>query len=290
VEDLRRLRYFVTLVRHRHFGAAAAELHITQPALSQQIKKLERELAAPLVDRASQGFALTAAGEYLAHEAPGLLRAVDETADAVRAHTAGKRGEIRIAYTRSGSDSGIAERVRHFRNDHPNVRITTITGWTSWNLELLRAGEIDIGFVRGELTAPDLGLIRCGDVEIGVVVPSGHPLACKSEVTREEIIDEPIVFWPRDIAPELYDGTIRPIWTDSAPRIVSEEPEAEQVVQQVANGVGISVLERARATRIAPEGVVVIPLVDPPRIAISLAWRRDDPSPAVRELIRWWST
>jgi DNA-binding transcriptional LysR family regulator len=290
VEDLRRLRYFVTLVRHRHFGAAAAELHITQPALSQQIKKLERELAAPLIDRGSQGFTLTAAGEYLAREAPGLLRAMDEAADAVRDHTTGTRGEIRIAYTRSGSDSGIAARVRRFREDHPNVRVTTITGWTSWNLELLRAGEIDIGFVRGDLNAPDLGLIYCGCVEIGVVVPSNHPLASRTEVHKWEIVDEPIVFWPREIAPELYDGTVRPIWTDSAPRIVTEEPEADQIVEQVANGVGISVLERDRAARLAPDGVVVLPLVDPPRIAISLAWRRDDPSPAVRELVRWWST
>jgi DNA-binding transcriptional LysR family regulator len=289
VEDLRRLRYFVTLVRHRHFGAAAAELHITQPALSQQIKKLERELAAPLIDRASQGFALTAAGEYLSREAPGLLRAMDEAADAVRDHTAGKRGEVRIAYTRSGSDSGIAARVRRFREDHPNVRVTTITGWTSWNLELLRAGEIDIGFVRGDVTAPDLGLIYCGAVEIGVVMPSSHPLARKSEVRKDEILDEPIVFWHREIAPELYDETIRPIWTDGAPRIVDEEPDMEQIVQQIANGVGISVLERASAARISPEGVVVLPLVDPPRLAISLAWRRDDPSPSVRELIRWWA-
>lgn len=289
MEDLRRLRYFVTLVRHRHFGAAAAELHITQPALSQQIKKLERELAAPLIDRASQGFALTAAGEYLAREAPGLLRAMDEAAGAVRDHTAGTRGEIRLAYVRSGSDSGIATRVRRFRDDHPNVRVTTITGWTTWNLELLRAGEIDIGFVRGDLTVPDLGLVYCGDVEVGVVLPSSHPLARKSQINKEEILDEPIVLWPREIAPELYDDVIGSIWTDGAPRIVSVETDAEQVLEQVANGVGISVLDRARATRIAPEGAVVLPFSDPPRLPISLAWRRDNPSPAVRELIRWWS-
>lgn len=290
MEDLRRLRYFVTLVRHRHFGAAAAELHITQPALSQQIKKLERELAAPLVDRASQGFTLTAAGEYLAREAPGLLRAMDEAAAAVRDHNTGSRGEIRIAYERSGSDSGIAARVRRFREDHPNVRVTTITGWTSWNRELLRAGEVDVGFVRGRMTAPDLGLIHCADLEQGVLVPCGHPLAHKSHVTREEIRDEPIVFWAREVGPEHYDELIGSIWTDGVPRIVAEESAGDEIVEQVTNGVGISVFDRARAARIAPEGVVVLPFVDPPRIAISLAWRRDDPAPAVRELIRWWST
>jgi DNA-binding transcriptional LysR family regulator len=214
---------------------------------------------------------------------------MDDAAAAVRDHTAGTRGEIRIAYSRSGSDSGIAARVRRFREDHPNVRVTTITGWTAWNLELLRAGEIDIGFVRGDLTAPDLGLIYCGGVEIGVAVPSNHPLARKSEVTREEIRNEPIVLWPREVAPELYDATIRPIWNDGAPRIVAVEPDMEQIVQQIADGVGISVLERARATRISPEDVVVLPLVDPPRLPISLAWCRDNSSPAVQELIRWWS-
>lgn len=288
MEDLRRLRYFVTLVRHRHFGAAAAELHITQPALSQQIKKLERELAAPLVDRATQGFTLTAAGDYLAREAPGLLRAMDEAAAAVRDHTAGTRGEIRIAYTRSGSDAGIAQRIRRFREDRPHVRVTSITGWTSWNLELLRAGEVDVGFVRGRLAVPDLGLVQCGTEETAVVVPSDHPLAHKSELTTDEILNEPIVFWPRAAGPEYYDEVIGAIWTNGRPRIVAEETDAEQVIEQVAHGVGISVLDRARATRIAPKGAVVIPLVDPPQVPISLAWRRDDSSPAVRELIRWW--
>jgi DNA-binding transcriptional LysR family regulator len=288
VEDLRRLRYFVALVHHRHFGAAAAELHITQPALSQQIKKLERELAALLIDRTGQGFALTAAGEYLAGEAPGLLRAMEEAAEAVRGHTAGTHGEIRIAYTRSGSDSGIVQRIRRFREDRPHIRVTSITGWTSWNLELLRAGEVNIGFMRGNVAAPDLGLIGCGEVEHAVVVPCGHPLAHKSHVTKEEILDEAIVFWPRSAGAEAYDQLISSIWTDGMPRIVAEETDAEQVLQQVANGVGISVLERARAARIAPEGVVVVPLVDPPRVVINLVWRRDDSSPAVRELIRWW--
>jgi DNA-binding transcriptional LysR family regulator len=289
VEDLRRLRYFVTLVRHRHFGAAAAELHITQPALSQQIKKLERELAAPLVDRASQGFALTAAGEYLAREAPGLLRAMDEAAAAVRDHTAGTRGEIRFAYERSGSDSGVAARIRQFREAHPQVRVTAITGWTSWNRELLRSGDVDVGFVRGRIVDPDLGLIHCADLEQGVLVSRGHPLARKSHVTKEEIRDEPVVFWAREVGPEHYDELMGSIWTDGVPRIVAEEAAGDEIVEQVTNGVGISVLDRARAARIAPEGAVVVPFADPPFIAISLAWRRDAVSPAVRELIRWWS-
>lgn len=290
MEDLRRLRYFLTLVRHRHFGAAAAELHITQPALSQQIKKLERELAVPLVDRASKGFALTAAGEYMAREAPSLLRAMDDAAAAAREHTVGTRGEIRIAYTKSGSDTSVAARVRRFQEERPNISIKTITGWSAWNLELLRADEIDIGFLRGRLTAPDLGIIHCGDVELGVVVPRGHPLTHKSQVTKEDILDEPIVYLPRANGPEAYDSVIGSIWTDRAPRIVSYESDADHVVEQVANGVGLSILDRARATCIVPEGAVVLPFVDPPRLPLNLVWRRDDPSPAVRELIRWWQS
>jgi DNA-binding transcriptional LysR family regulator len=278
----------MTLVRHRHFGAAAAELHITQPALSQQIKKLERELSASLIDRAGHGFALTAAGEYLAQEAPGLLRAMDEAANAVRDHTTGTRGEIRLAYTRTGTDSGIIARVRRFREDHPNVRVTAITGWTRWNLELLRIGEIDIGFVRGRMTASDLGLIHCADVEQGVIVPRNHPLTRKPYVTREDLRDEPVVFWSREDGPEHYDDVIGSIWTDSPPRIVAENTAGDELLEQVANGVGISVLDRARGSRIAPVGAVVLPLADPPRVAISLAWRRDCPSPAVRQLISWW--
>jgi DNA-binding transcriptional LysR family regulator len=88
----------------------------------------------------------------------------------------------------------------------------------------------------------------------------------------------------------MYDEVLSEIWTDRAPQIISEESDADQMLQQVANGVGISVFDRRRASRIAPEGTVVLPLVDPPKVAISLAWRRDAPSPAVRELIRWWQS
>ncbi|BDD84513.1 LysR family transcriptional regulator [Tsukamurella pulmonis] len=288
MDDLRRLRYYVALVRHGHFGNAAAELHITQPALSQQIKKLERDLGVELVDRHARGFVLTAAGEHLARNVAELLRAADDLAEAVRDHAAGTRGEVRIAYTRSGADAGIAKRIRHFRLDHPHVRITSITGWTAWNLDMLRAEEIDLAFARGDLHDPGLEFLRCGAEELAAVVPADHSLAAEPRVTAEQIRGEPLVFWTRETGPEYYDEVIEAVFGGAVPRIVAEEPDAEQVLDQVAHGVGVSVLDRRRSTRIRPPGAVVIPLVDAPSVAISLAWRRGDESPAVRELVAWW--
>ncbi|MDF0529365.1 LysR family transcriptional regulator [Tsukamurella sp. 8F] len=290
MDDLRRVRYFETLVQHRHFGAAAAALHITQPALSQQIKKLERELGAPLIDRDRPGFALTMAGEHLANHAPDLLRVADQLAEAVRDHATGTRGEIRIALTRSGADAGIAPRIRRFREEHPRVRITSITGWTAWNLEMLRAGEVDVAFVRGTISASDIDVIPCGTEEVAAILPLGHRLAARATVAAADLQHEPVVFWPRTTGPDYYDEVIGAIWPDAPPNIVAEEADAEQVLEQVARGVGISALDRTRSTRIAPAGVVVVPLTSPPSVAIGLASRREESAPAVVELLGWWTT
>ncbi|MET9325263.1 LysR family transcriptional regulator [Tsukamurella sp. NPDC003166] len=288
MDDLRRLRNFVVLVRRGHFGEAAADLHITQPALSQQVKKLERDLGVELVLRGGRGFALTAAGEYLARSAPDLLRVADELVVQVRDHAAGTRGEVRIAYTRSGADAGIAGRLRRFRDAHPEVRISSITGWTAWNLEMLRTGEVDLAFVRGRIDDPELEFLPCGAEELAVVVRDDHPLAIGATVTPERIRYEPVVFWTRASGPEYYDEVVRAAWPNGDVRIVAEEADAEQVLEQVAAGAGISVLDRRRSERIKPSGVVVVPLAGAPTVAISLAVRRGDESPAVRRLIAWW--
>ncbi len=278
----------MVLARRGHFGEAAADLHITQPALSQQIKKLERDVGVELVHRGGRGFALTAAGEYLARSAPDLLRAADELVVQVRDRAAGTRGEVRIAYTRSGADAGIAGCLRRFREAHPEVRVSSITGWTAWNLEMLRNDEVDLAFVRGRIVDPDLELLLCGAEELALIVRRDHPLATEAAVARERIRGEPVVFWNRSSGPEYYDEVVSAVWPDGDARIVAVEADAEQVLAEVAAGIGVSVLDRRRSERIKPSGVVVVPLEGAPSVSISLAIRRDNESPVVRGLVAWW--
>ncbi|MFD7335563.1 LysR family transcriptional regulator [Streptomyces violascens] len=147
--EIRRLRYFVVLARQLHFGRAAAEIGIAQPGLSQQIKVLEKELRAELFIRGRGEVRLTAAGEQLAREAPKLLDECEALARSVRSAARGSAGVLRIAYTRSGADLRLGELVRSFRTRYPRYQIEALTGWTSWNLELLQDRTVDAAFIRG---------------------------------------------------------------------------------------------------------------------------------------------
>src|SRR5437899_499186 len=104
----------MAVAQHRHFGRAADALHITQPALSQQIKVLERELGVELFAREGRAIALTPAGRALQDGAEELLADADGLERTIRGYASGAVGELRIAFTRSGSDSDILRRIRAF--------------------------------------------------------------------------------------------------------------------------------------------------------------------------------
>ncbi|MFF3226616.1 LysR family transcriptional regulator [Nocardia suismassiliense] len=289
MDDLRRVRYFLAVAEHRHFGRAAESLHITQPALSQQVKALEKELGVELLARTGRGFVMTAAGLALQAGAQQLLATAAELERTVRARASGTAGELKIAFTRSGSDSDISQRIRDFRKEFPDITVSTITGWTSWNLDLLESGEVDVAFVRGNITHPRVQTHLIGLQEAAVVVSKGHPLAEKSTLEIADIVDEPIVLWSRHTGPDFYDELVTHIWGDGAPNLVAEESDAEQVLDLVSTGTGISVLDRKRATRIAHENIVVIPFgANPPQIAIRIAWMRGSDAPALAHFLDWW--
>ncbi|MFG1797689.1 LysR family transcriptional regulator [Nocardia sp. NPDC049149] len=289
MDDLRRVRYFLAVAEHRHFGRAAESLHITQPALSQQVKALEKELGVDLLTRSGRAFVLTPAGLALQAGAQQLLTAAADLERSVRARASGTAGELKVAFTRSGSDSDISQRIRDFRKEFPDITVSTITGWTAWNLDLLESGEIDVAFVRGNIAHPRVETHLIGLQEAAVVVSKEHPLAVRDTVAIEDIVDEPIVLWSRQTGPDFYDELVGHIWGDGAPNLVGEESDAEQVLDVVSGGTGISVLDRKRATRIAHENIVVIPFgTDPPRIAISIAWMRESDAPALAHFLEWW--
>jgi DNA-binding transcriptional LysR family regulator len=286
--ELRRLRYFTVLARHLHFGRAAEELGIAQPGLSQQIKILERELGTSLLNRDRRGVTLTPAGTVLATEAIALLNQSEVLQRRVQSATQGMSGLLRVAYTRSGMDVQIGDLVRGFRDAYPNIEIEAHTGWTSWNIGLLQKRELDVIFVRGPVEESGLSLLGIAEEELVVALPEGHQLAACQEVAREAIRDEPTVLWPRHLGPAFYDRMLEQIWPDNGPKVVAQEPEAEQILAVVAGGIGLSVLDRRRSQKLCPPGVALRPFAGtPPTIAVSVAWHTRDRSATVRQFVGW---
>lgn len=189
--DLRLVRYFIAVAGHRHFGRAAAELRIAQPALSRQIRRLEAQLGARLLDRGRQGTRLTEAGEVFLPRARALLRSAAQAAAATRA--AARPTRITIGYT---AGLIITPAVRDLRGRHPEAQVQSLH--LEWNepREALLDHRVDAAVTRLPLHTGGLHVAVLYDEHRMLLVPVGHRLAGKESVTLDDIADEPVPRFP----------------------------------------------------------------------------------------------
>jgi len=284
--DLRRLRYFLVLAEELNFTRAAHRLHIAQPALSQQIRALEREIGAQLLERGSRGCRLTVVGEVVAHEAGGLLAHAAAAQERISAAVGGRQGQLRLALTRSARGGPVDALLAAFRTLHPDVELVVRTGWTAHNITELLAGRLDAAFVRPPLDGEGLECRHIAREELLVAVPAEHPLAGARRVTRGRIAAEPVILWPRENAPGMHDLISRQLWPDGGPRIVREEPDDEQLLLSVASGLGIAPVPEGRARALRIPGVRLKRVTAPvPTVDLALAHRPGAATPALRGLL-----
>lgn len=256
--DVRRLRYFSVLAKELHFHRAAELLHIAQPGLSKQIQVLESEIGARLFDRSPHGVTLTPAGRLLLEEGTPLLGQLERIADRVRSTAAESPPTLRIVHTRSVTGGVPDEAVARYRELHPHVEVLLDCAWTTRNLAMLRSGEVDLAFIRLPLNHTNgLEVLPMGETELVAVLPKGHPLAKRRALDPSDLHDLPLVSWPRAQAPEYFDALQALLWGGQSPRPVRWEPDPEHVLEAVAAGSGVCVLDRHRALKLGPRGVVV---------------------------------
>ena len=285
--DLRHLRHFVAVARRLHFGRAADELRIAQPALSQSIRTLEDELGVRLLDRTNRRVALSQAGEVLLADAEAILADVGRALERVRAVGLGRAGRLRIAFTRSASE-GIANRiVDAFRAACPEVDVRTDTLYTARNVEALREGRVDAAFVRPPLGDDDgLATLALAAEPFVVVLPATHPLARRRRLRRADLLDAPLVTGARERGPGFFATMFASIWGDAEPRVVRIEADEEHMVRAVSLGVGVTVMTESRARALRRAGLAVRRFESPEPVSpLALAWRTDDASPALARLL-----
>ncbi|MFD2767936.1 LysR family transcriptional regulator [Micromonospora eburnea] len=285
--DLRRLRYFAVLAEELHFTRAAARLRVAQPALSQQIRALERQLNVPLVHRTSRGCTLTEVGARVAEEATRLLAEVDAGAVRIRDLVRGRGGRLRLAYTRSARGGRVDALVARFRAAHPDVEVVPETAWTAPNVAGLLAGRLDAAFVRPPVDEPALACRTVDTEELLLALPAGHPLAAgRRRISRAEVVDLPAVMWPRENGPGMFDRTIAQVWPHGGFRLVRQEPDDEQLLRAVAQGDVVAAVPAGRARALRLRGVRLRRFTAPvPTVDVALAWPRDSTNPALRRLL-----
>ncbi|GIE89020.1 LysR family transcriptional regulator [Actinoplanes regularis] len=284
--DLRRLHYFVVLAEEESFTKAADRLHITQPALSQQLRVLERELGARLIERGPGRCTLTAVGTVAVAEARELLAQADSAQARIDAAVREQSGRLRLAYTRSARGGMVDAIVSRFREQNPRVELISETAWTAPNVEGLLSGRFDVAFVRPPLYEDRLCCRTIGSEELLLAVPSGHRLARRGRITREEVVDEPAVMWPRENGPGMFDRTVGQVWPNDGFNLVRHEPDDEQLLRAVAEGSVVAAVPAGRARALRLPGVRLRRFTAPvPTVDIGLAYHPRRVSPATQRLI-----
>lgn len=278
----------MAVARELHFARAAARLGVTQPALSQQVKALERELGVALLERSRRSVTLTPAGRTLLVEATDLLVRADRAIALTRATGEGRRGRLGLSYTRSSPSGFAVELVDAFRHRCPDVEVELHTGFTTSNIEQLLDGSVDIAFVRPPIE-PDVGLdwMVVAEEELVVALPRGHALCRRSRIKAEWLREQAIVSWPRASAPGMYDRIQAQVWSGEAPRnVVAEEPDQEQMLRAVALGAGLAIITGSQARTLRMPGTAVRRFADPvPTVPLAIAWRRTNAEPVVKRFL-----
>ncbi|QOR70586.1 LysR family transcriptional regulator [Ruania alkalisoli] len=266
--ETRRLEYFVVLARERSFRRAAEVLFISQPALSQQIRRLEQDVGTVLIDRSMHPIEVTPAGERLLVRSRRVLEELSEIEGVAEQARSGHVGQVKVGIAPSLMFSAVPDVVGKFRSAHPNVDVTLHREITPAILDQVAEQRLDVGVTFSQFSPHTLRWTKLYDDRFVVVVAERHRLAQLPALRMSDLREETFLMLVRRSAPDLHDATI------AACAAVGFTPHAQDAGFQVEGagyvdqiglvgaGYGVAVIPAAVATLTIP-GVVYRPLVEP---------------------------
>ncbi|GAA2706778.1 LysR substrate-binding domain-containing protein [Actinoplanes palleronii] len=284
--ELRHLRSFAALASERHFGRAAERLHIAQPALSQQIKQLERELGVELVTRTTRRVELTEAGHRFADHARTVLGSVDRAASEMALVAAGQAGRVSAGFIGTATYDLLPQATRSVRHQLPDIRLELHGELLSpVLLEGLLTGTYDLVVLRPDgITRPEVNVRTLRSEPLVAVLPDRHPLAARPSIDLAELSAEPFVTHPSGHRSSMHDHVLTACAAAGFhPTSIMEVGETATLVVFVAAGLGVALVP-APVRSLALEGVAYVPLTTPPTIDLALMTRADETSPAVHQV------
>ena len=285
--ELRHLRYFVAVAKELSIGRAALTLNISQPPLTRQIQQLEEDLGATLFVRSVKGVELTDAGKTLYTEAKNILTLVDLASERTKRAAQGLIGRLDVGIFGSGMYDIIPRVLRKFRAAYPEVKIVLHPMTKGEQVEALRQRRIDIGFNRLVPRYPDIAARVVMWERLFVVVPEGHALAERSEISIAELADQPFVLFPKVARPNFNDFVASLCQRHGfVPHIEQEVGEAATGVALVATGFGVCIVPES-VKRFHADGVVYKPMKESPptMLDVTCLYRMEDRSPILEEFL-----
>ncbi|MEE2060332.1 LysR substrate-binding domain-containing protein [Rhodococcus artemisiae] len=283
--EIRQLQAFLAVAEELHFGRAADRLHIAQSPLSQMIRALERELGARLFERTTRSVQLTAAGTALLAPARVIAAQVQVARAVVRSTAAGETGVVSVGFGGASGYAVLSELTRALADRHPGIELDlrpqTYSGEV---LDLVAQGLLDMGIV-GLPVSDDFATETVRHESLMVAVPTGHQLSDRGTLEPADLASERLVVYPAAHGSLVRDATFTVCASAGfAPTVAREAPDPYSLLALVGAGVGIAVVVASTA-HITVDGVHYIPLDGGPVLPIALAWRRDNPAPAVHRVL-----
>src|SRR5947209_12420558 len=272
--ELRQLRYLVALADERHFTRAAQREHIAQPALSQQIRRLEEELGLALVERTTRRVRITEAGELLVARARRVLAELEAAGAEMQALRGVRSGRVLVGALHTMGPVDLSEVLADFHSLHPAVELTVREQSSEELAEMLRVDELDLAFlsVTERVESHGLGLHQLVSEELVVIVPPDHPLAGRRRIRMAELLGEQFISYREGARlREVLMGAGEHAGFE--PAVMLESNESQRIRRLIARRMGVAVLPRSDAE--APGTDAAVATLTEPSLTrdITLAWR-----------------
>jgi DNA-binding transcriptional LysR family regulator len=287
--ELRHLRYFIAVGEEQHFGRAANRLNVVQPALSRQIRDLERELGFLVFDRLPRGVRLNAAGNVFLNDARRILQDVDEAKRRAERMALGQAGTLRIGIATAVSWHGlVVNAFREFRRRHPDVELVVHHLVSVHQVEAVVSDRLDAGFVAAvtpwhkELEHRQFALDR-----MVLAVPKGHPLTKRERIRLRDLRDMPFIWFHRWVNPAFFDHMMAACARGGlrAPRVVQEATDRDTVLGLVQCRIGIAWVTESTRWH-CPKGIALLPVVDMNvRLPFNVIWKKNNSSPVLQKFL-----
>jgi DNA-binding transcriptional LysR family regulator len=284
--ELRHLRYFVAAAETENVSRAAGKLHVSQPALSRQIRDLEEELGFSLFERSAKSVRLTQAGKTFLIEARAVLQRADEAVKTARAIAVGAYAELHVGYAPSPTARLMPSTLRTFQAQFPRVRVKLHDLSTEEMLTGIREAKLQVAL----LVRPNRGQLRGLHFEelardnICVAVPPAHPFAQLSSVTLAQIVRESLVVFSEKDYPEYHEllqALVAPSKTKL--NIAEEHDGSSSLIAAIESGAGLAIVAQSFSCLTGPR-LRLIPIFPTPEpIVIGAVWSKDGLTPTAQK-------
>jgi DNA-binding transcriptional LysR family regulator len=286
--ELRHLRYFVAVAEAENVLRAATQiLHISQPAVSRQIRDLEDELGTQLFERTGKSVRLTDAGSLFLKEARAVLERADEAVRSVLAFAQAGETELRVGYTPALRAQILSPALHVFQREMPKVHVK-LHDWSNEKIVTgLRDGRLDLAFIVRPSKRGDFRDLRFEELlreRIGLAVPPNHPFAGRRSVSLADAAREPFVGLTREDFPDYHaylDAIFAPV--KSKPQLIEEYDSMTSVISAIEAGTGVGLAVDALGYSFGSRVKLVRLTPEPTPLSFGIAARKGSLSPAAKK-------